>query len=62
MSKRNYKELWNQLKVILLCSGRQRWVNKGILDTMFLLETNQLDQDPMYEMITTLKKTEKNKK
>ena len=58
MSKRNYKELWQQLKVIVQCSGRKRWQNKGILDTMFLLEANQLGQDPMYEMITALKKAE----
>jgi len=59
MSKRNYKELWNQLKVVVLCSGKVRWHNKAIYDTMYLLELHQLNQDPVLKVMMQVDKVVK---
>lgn len=59
MSKRNYKELWEQLKVIILCSGRRRWSQKDIFQTMTNLELMQLAQDPLGEILKVSKEVTK---
>jgi len=41
MSKRNYKELWEQLKVVVMCGSRKRWSKRDIYDTMTSLEVYQ---------------------
>ena len=51
MSKRNYKELWQQLKVIVLYGKSKRYGKVELLDIMGLLELGQLAQDPMSEIL-----------
>lgn len=63
MSKRNYKELWEQLKVVVLCGGKKRWSSKDIQGTMTSLEIFQLNQGPLDVMAPSLiKSTEEEKK
>lgn len=46
MSKRNYKELWEQLKVVVSCGSRKRWGKNELLETMTNLEVYQRVRDP----------------
>ena len=47
MKRRNYRELWEQLKVILLYGGRQRYTTGELCRILESLEVGQLCQDPM---------------
>jgi len=46
MNKRNYKELWGQLKVVVMCGSRKRWSRRDIYDAMISLETYQATKEP----------------
>ncbi len=51
MNKRNYRELWEQLKAIILFGKQQRWERKELYELMSNLELNQLAQDPLAEIL-----------
>jgi len=59
MSKRNYKELWEQLKVIAICGGKIRWSNGAIFKTMTDLELFQLTQDPLRDVLKVTREVAK---
>ena len=46
MSRRSYRELWEQLKVVILFSNRKRYSRKELHDIMVSMEIAQLAQDP----------------
>ena len=46
MRKRNYKELWEQLKVVVSCGSRKRWGKNEVLETMTSLEVYQIMRSP----------------
>jgi len=54
-SKRNHKELWEQLKCVIVYGKQKRFSRKDIYDLMSMLELGQLAQDPLGELETTLK-------
>ena len=41
MAKPNYKELWEQLLMIVICEVRRSWPNTKLLSTMTILEKRQ---------------------
>ena len=41
MNRLNYKELWEQLKVVASCGSRKRWGKNELLETMTSLEVYQ---------------------
>lgn len=49
MSKRNYKELWENLKVIVRCGGRKRWGKNELLEAITNLEVYQRMKSPAGE-------------
>lgn len=49
MNKRNYKELWENLKVVVRCGGRKRWSKNELLETMTNLEVYQRTKRPTEE-------------
>lgn len=49
MNKRNYKELWEQLKVVVSCGSRKRWGKNELLETMANLEVYQSMESPTKE-------------
>jgi len=55
MEKRNHKELWEQLKVLITYGKQQRYGKKEIIDLMGLLEIGQLAQDPLAEILSIRK-------
>lgn len=50
MSRRNHKILWEQLKVLVLYSPKQRYSRKDLYHLMSELEAGQLCQDPINEL------------
>lgn len=58
MSKRNYKELWEQLKAIILCGGKKRYTREELYRAMSDLELMQLCQDPLVEILKVSEKVE----
>lgn len=58
MSKRNHKELWEQLKVIVLHSKQRRWTKKELYELMSSLELCQLAQDPLAKTLKTMEETD----
>ena len=51
MSKRSHKELWEQLKVLLLHSKQKRYTKKELYKLMTDLEAGQLAQDPFASLL-----------
>ena len=51
MSRRNYKELWEQLKVVVMYGGRQRYSTEELCKIIGNLEIGQLCQDPMRRIL-----------
>ena len=50
MNRRNHKELWEQLKVLIIYGKQQRYNKRELYDLMFWLELGQLAQDPIGEL------------
>jgi len=46
-SKRNHRELWEQLKAVILYGKQNRFSRKELFDLMLELEVGQLAQDPL---------------
>ena len=59
MSRRNYKELWEQLKVVICCNSRLRYSRKEVFELIENLEILQLGQDPLKVMLEELSKSKK---
>jgi len=49
-SKRNHRELWEQLKAVILYGKQKRFPRKELYDLMLELEIGQLAQDPIRQM------------
>jgi len=49
-SKRNHRELWEQLKAVILYGKQNRFSRKELHDLMLELEIGQLTQDPSGQM------------
>ncbi len=56
-SRRNYKELWEQLKIAILFSGNRRFSSKDLYDLLTLMEVSQLSQDPVEEILEASRST-----
>lgn len=54
-SKRNHKELWEQLKCVVVYGKQKRFTRKDVYDLMTCLEMGQLAQDPLGELEKVLK-------
>ncbi len=54
MSKRNHRELWEQLKVLILHSKQKRYTRKELYELMTGLELSQLAQDPLATLLETM--------
>jgi hypothetical protein len=59
VSRRNHKELWEQLRVLILYSKQRRYSKKELYDLMFMLEVGQLAQDPLGEIAKITKEVTK---
>lgn len=46
-SKRNHKELWEQLKVLIIYGKQKRYTKEEVYNLMTQLEIGQLSQDPL---------------
>lgn len=57
MSKRNYRELWQQLKTVVLFGGKSRYTRRELHEMMSFMELAQLAQDPFKEMLEPVKET-----
>lgn len=62
MSKRNHRELWEQLKILLLHSKQRRYTRKELYELMTNLEVSQLAQDPFKSMLESMKETTEEEK
>lgn len=51
MSRRNYKELWEQLKVLVLYGGKRRYSQVELYKIITNMEVGQLCQDPISEIL-----------
>lgn len=51
MSKRSYKELWEQLKVLILCGSKKRYTQRELYQVMSDLELLQISQDPLGDLL-----------
>lgn len=51
MSKRNHKELWEQLKVLIIYGYKKRYTQKELYNLMKSLELGQLTQDPISQIL-----------
>ena len=49
-NRRNYRELWEQLKAVVLYGKQQRFKREELYDLMLMLEIGQLAQDPLGEI------------
>ena len=58
MNRRNHKELWEQLKVLIIYGKQQRYNKRELYDLMFSLELGQLAQDPIGELQKVVKGVE----
>jgi len=54
MSRRSHRELWEQLKVLILCGSKRRYSQKELYEVMVDMELMQLSQDPMNELLKPL--------
>lgn len=50
MNKRNHKELWEQLKVLIRYGKQKRYSREELYKLMSELEVGQLVQDPLTQM------------
>jgi len=55
VSKRNHRELWKQLKVLIIYGKQNRYSKEELYDLMVNLELGQLVQDPLKELNRTVK-------
>jgi len=55
MNKRNHKELWEQLKVLIIYSSKRRYSQGELYEIMSRLELGQLAQDPFIEILKASK-------
>lgn len=55
-SKRNHRELWEQLKAVITYGKQNRFSRKELYDLMLELEIGQLAQDPLGELERTVRK------
>lgn len=55
MNRRNYKELWEQLKVLVVCGSKKRYNQGELYKVMSDLELLQLCQDPLREILQVTK-------
>jgi len=62
MSKRNHKELWEQLKVIVLHSPKRRYTRRELYELITNLELSQLAQDPLATMLEAMERVKEPKK
>lgn len=54
MSRRSHRELWEQLKVILLFSRKKRYTSAELYNIMSDMELAQLAQDPLSILLKPL--------
>lgn len=54
MSKRNYRELWQQLKTVILLGGKRRYTRKELYEMLTHMELAQLSQDPFKDMLEAM--------
>jgi hypothetical protein len=59
--KRNYRELWEQLKTILMYGGKTRYTRGELLKILTDMEFLQLSQDAISEVLKSLSPKEKKK-
>lgn len=62
MSKRNYKTLWEQLKILVLHGGKKRYTKRELYELMTNLEVSQLAPDPFAALLETMEEVKEAKK
>lgn len=61
MSKRDHKELWEQLRVVIIFSKQAQYTKKELYELMCNLELSQLAQDPFALILETVGPLEESK-
>lgn len=62
MARRNHKELWEQLKVLILHGKQKRYTRRELYELMTNLEVSQLAQDPFAALLGAMEEAKEAKK